>query len=64
MRTQHKRRRLEVTWLIRHIREIFGYRETLRYTTKLAISSNQGVEAKIGRVHRNRLIWREELLGQ
>lgn len=31
---------------------------------KLAVSSNKGIESKVGRIHGNGFIWREELLGQ
>jgi hypothetical protein len=33
-------------------------------TTDLSITSYQGVEAKIARVHGDRLVWRKQLLGQ
>jgi hypothetical protein len=33
-------------------------------TTGLSITSYQGVEAKIARVHGDRLVWRKQLLGQ
>lgn len=32
--------------------------------TERAVAGDQGVKAKIGLVHRDRLVWRKQLLGQ
>lgn len=41
-----------------------SFKGAISSATKLAIASDQGVQAKIGLVHGDRLVWRKQLLGQ